>query len=136
MRRFLIKVNGKDYDVAVEEIGAGAPVAPAAPVASAPAAPAAAAPAAPAAEPAAPAAPKPAPVANVEGTKTEAPMPGNIIEVRAKVGDTVAKGDVIIILEAMKLENEIMAPCAGKVVSVNVGKGDMVNSGDVLFVIG
>lgn len=132
MRRFLIKVNGRDYDVAVEEVGAGAPAVSAPAVAPAPVA----APAAPVAE-AAPAAPA-APVAAVpaDGTKTESPMPGNIIEVRANVGDTVAQGDVIIILEAMKLENEIMAPCAGKVVAVNVRKGDMVNSGDVLFVIG
>ena len=63
-------------------------------------------------------------------------MPGNIIEVRANVGDTVAEGDVVIILEAMKLENEIMAPCAGKILSINVSKGDMVNSGDILFVVG
>lgn len=130
MRRFLIKVNGKDYDVCVEEIGAGMP---AAPVASAPvAAPAPAESAAPAPAPA-PAAPAAIPA---DGTKTEAPMPGNIIEVRANVGDTVAEGDVVIILEAMKLENEIMAPCAGKILSVNVSKGDMVNSGDILFVVG
>jgi biotin carboxyl carrier protein len=138
MRRFLIKVNGKDYDVCVEEIGAGAPAAPAA-VASAPVAAPAPAPTPAAAESAAPA-PAAAPAVPAEipadGTKTEAPMPGNIIEVRANVGDTVAEGDVVIILEAMKLENEIMAPCAGKILSVNVSKGDMVNSGDILFVVG
>lgn len=133
MRRFLIKVNGKDYDVCVEEIGAGAaavaaPVAAPAPV-EAPAAAESAAPA-PAAAPAVPAA------VPADGTKTEAPMPGNIIEVRANEGDTVAEGDVVIILEAMKLENEIMAPCAGKILSINVSKGDMVNSGDILFVVG
>ena len=136
MRRFLIKVNGKDYDVCVEEIGAGMP---AAPIASAPVAAPAPAAAPAAAESAAPA-PAPAPAAPAaipaDGTKTEAPMPGNIIEVRANVGDTVAEGDVVIILEAMKLENEIMAPCAGKILSVNVSKGDMVNSGDILFVVG
>lgn len=137
MRRFLIKVNGKDYDVCVEEIGAGAPAAPAAVAAPVPApapvaAPAAAESAAPAPA-AAPAAPAAVPA---DGTKTEAPMPGNIIEVRANVGDTVAEGDVVIILEAMKLENEIMAPCAGKILSINVNKGDMVNSGDILFVVG
>lgn len=136
MRRFLIKVNGKDYDVCVEEIGAGAPAAPAA-VASAPVAAPAPAPTPAAAESAAPAAAPAAPAEiPADGTKTEAPMPGNIIEVRANVGDTVAEGDVVIILEAMKLENEIMAPCAGKILSVNVSKGDMVNSGDILFVVG
>ena len=136
MRRFLIKVNGKDYDVCVEEIGAGAPAAPAA-VASAPVPAPATAPAAAESATPAPAAVPAAPEAiPTDGTKTEAPMPGNIIEVRANVGDTVAEGDVVIILEAMKLENEIMAPCAGKILSVNVSKGDMVNSGDILFVVG
>lgn len=136
MRRFLIKVNGKDYDVCVEEIGAGAPAAPAA-VASAPVPAPATAPAAAESATPAPAAVPAAPAAiPTDGTKTEAPMPGNIIEVRANVGDTVAEGDVVIILEAMKLENEIMAPCAGKILSVNVSKGDMVNSGDILFVVG
>ena len=144
MRRFLIKVNGKDYDVAVEEIGAGVPM-PSMSMPAAPVGPAAPAPAAPAPAASAPEAPAPAAeqsaapavdIASVGGTKTESPMPGNILEVRVKVGDTVSEGDVIVILEAMKLENEIMAPCSGKVVAINAHKGDVVNTGDILFVIG
>jgi glutaconyl-CoA decarboxylase len=128
MRKFKINVNGTSYNVEVEELGgfsapAAAPVAPAA----APAPAAAAAPAAPAAPKAA------APVA--DGTQVNAPMPGNILDVKVSVGDTVAEGDVLMILEAMKMENEILAPAAGKVVAVQVAKGASVNSGDVLAVL-
>ena len=63
-------------------------------------------------------------------------MPGNILDVRVKAGDAVKAGDVLLILEAMKMENEIMAPVAGTVSAVNVTKGASVNSGDVLCVIG
>ena len=62
-------------------------------------------------------------------------MPGNILDVKVKAGDTVKAGDVLLILEAMKMENEIMAPAAGTVTSVNVAKGSTVNSGDVLCTI-
>ena len=134
MRRFIINVNGKSYDVAVEEVAAGASAPAAAPV-PAPAAPAApAAPVAPAEQPAAaPAAPS---AAVADGTKVEAPMPGTILEVKVNVGDKVNEGDVMFVLEAMKMENELMAPCAGTVASVNTSKGTVVNSGDVLGVIG
>lgn len=127
MRKFLINVNGNSYEVEVEEVGgASAPMASAhvAPAAPAVPAPAAAAPAAPAA--AAPAA---------AGEQVKSPMPGNILDVKVAVGDTVAEGDVLIILEAMKMENEIVAPCSGKVASVNVQKGATVNSDDLLVVI-
>jgi biotin carboxyl carrier protein len=63
-------------------------------------------------------------------------MPGTILDIKVAVGDSVNAGDVLIILEAMKMENEIMAPASGKVVSVNTTKGASVNSGDVLVVIG
>ena len=63
-------------------------------------------------------------------------MPGTILDIKVNVGDTVTSGAVLVILEAMKMENEIMAPVAGKVVSINVNKGASVNSGDVLVVIG
>ncbi len=131
MRKFKINVNGTSYNVEVEELGGfSAPVA-AAPVAPAAApAPVAAAPVAPAAAPAPVAA---APVA--DGTQVKAPMPGNILDVKVSVGDTVAEGDVLMILEAMKMENEILAPAAGKVASVQVAKGASVNSGDVLAVL-
>jgi len=135
MKKFNITVNGKSYEVEVEEIGGVMSSAPVARTVAAPspvAAPApAAAPSAPAAKPAAPA---PAPVTG--GETITSPMPGTILDIKVNVGDTVASGAVLVILEAMKMENEIMAPAAGKVVSINVNKGASVNSGDVLVVIG
>ena len=83
---------------------------------------------------AAPAPAAPAPVAG--GEKINAPMPGNILEVKVATGASVKKGDVLVILEAMKMENEIMAPCDGTVKQVLVNKGATVNSGDPLVVIG
>ena len=90
--------------------------------------------AAPAASVAAPAAaPAPAPAAApAGGEKVCAPMPGNILDVKVKAGASVKAGDVLVILEAMKMENEIVAPQDGTVASINVNKGDTVNSGDVL----
>ena len=132
MRKFAITVNGVSYEVEVEEIG-GAPVFAAAPVAAPAAAPApvAAAPAAPAAAPAA--APKAAaPAAPAGATTVNAPMPGTINAVKVSAGQAVKKGDILVILEAMKMENEIMAPADGTVASVNVTKGATVNTGDVL----
>ena len=131
MRKFNITVNGVSYEVEVEEVGAGfaAPVAAPAPVAAAPvtAAPKAAAPA-PAAAPKAA-----APVAN--GLKVVSPMPGTILDVKVSQGASVKKGDILMILEAMKMENEIVAPEDGTVAQVNVQKGASVNSGDVLCVL-
>ena len=133
MRKFNITVNGVSYEVEVEEVGAGfaAPVT-AAPVAAAPVAPVAAAPVA-AAPAAAPKAAAPAPVAN--GLKVASPMPGTILDVKVSVGAAVKKGDILMILEAMKMENEIVAPEDGTVAQVNVQKGASVNSGDVLCVL-
>ena len=128
MRTFNITVNGQTYVVDVEEVGGvqtAAPVRAAAPVAAAPVA------AAPAAAPKAAAA---APVAGGEPVK--APMPGNILDVKVAAGASVKAGDVLVILEAMKMENEIFAPCDGTVSSVAVSKGAAVNPGDVLCVIG
>ncbi len=124
MKRFNITVNGKAYDVAVEEIAGGAPVAaaPAAPV------PVAAPVAAPAAVPAPVAAP-------ADATPINAPMPGTILDVKINVGDTVSEGQVVAVLEAMKMENDICTPVAGKVVAVSVKKGDTVNSNDLLVSI-
>ncbi|MDK2813332.1 MAG: glutaconyl-CoA/methylmalonyl-CoA decarboxylase subunit gamma [Clostridiales bacterium] len=122
MKHYNITVNGTAYDVVVDEIGAGA-----APVAAPAAAPKAAAPA-PAAAPAA--APKAAPAAGAKNV--EAPMPGNILDVKVAVGAQVKRGDVLVILEAMKMENEIVAPQDGTVASVSVAKGDTVNVNDVL----
>lgn len=125
MRTFNITVNGQTYVVDVEEVGGvqtAAPVRAAAPVAAAPVA------AAPAAAPKAA-----APVAGGEPVK--APMPGNILDVKVKVGDTVKAGTVLCVLEAMKMENEIPAPKDGKVVQVAVSKGATVGAGDTLVVL-
>lgn len=118
MRKFHVNVNGTPYEVEVEEIAAGA--APAAPVQAAAPAPAPAA---------------AAPVA-AGATSVTAPMPGNILDIKVKVGDMVEANTVVIMLEAMKMENEIFAGTAGKVTAINVTKGSTVNSGDVLVVIG
>ena len=121
MKRFNVTVNGKAYDVAVEEITDGSAPAVAAPVA---------APAAPAPTPA----PAAAPAAGA-GESVTAPMPGTILDVKANVGDTVTRGQVIMILEAMKMENDIVAPCEGKITSIIAKKTDTVNSGDVLATV-
>ena len=120
MKSYNITVNGVAYSVSVEETAAGA-----APVAAAPAAPKA--PAAPAAAPKAA-----APAGAAGAVSVKAPMPGNILDVKVAAGASVKAGDVLVILEAMKMENEIVAPQDGTVASVNVHKGDTVNSGDVL----
>ncbi len=124
MKNYTITVNGNVYNVTVEEgQAASAPVAaPAAPVV--PAAPKAAAPAA------APAPAKPAAAAG--GVKVEAPMSGKILAVKASVGQAVKRGDVLLVLEAMKMENDIVAPQDGTVASVNCAAGDQVESGALL----
>lgn len=121
MKNYRITVNGTAYDVVVEELGAGAvpAAAPAVPVPTAApvAAPAAAAPAASGAEGA---------------VKVAAPMPGKILAIKANAGQAVKRGDVIMILEAMKMENEITAPEDGTIAGINVAVGDSVESGDTL----
>ena len=123
MKNLRITVNGTPYDVQVEELDAAA-------AASAPraAAPAAAPKAAPAPAPAA--APKSAPAAGAE--TVSAPMPGTILSVNVKAGDKVKAGDVMFILEAMKMENDIMAPHDATIAAVHVGKGEAVESGTAL----
>lgn len=130
---YKVTLNGKIYEVEVEK---GEAMIRAEYDAAAPAAPAPAAPVAPVAAPAAPAASAaaPAPVAAGEGV-VKAPMPGNINAVKFSAGQTVKAGDVVIILEAMKMENEIVAPAAGTLKSVFVVKGGTVNTGDALFEI-
>ncbi|MDD4237091.1 MAG: biotin/lipoyl-binding protein [Desulfotomaculaceae bacterium] len=136
MQNFKITVNGEVYEVEVEAIGGSPAVAappPAAPVAAPPPAPA---PAAPAAAPAPTAAPKPSGGGGGGGGALCAPMPGTILDVKVKVGDAVKLGDVLLILEAMKMENELQADKAGTVKEVKVTKGQAVNGGDQLIVIG
>lgn len=127
---YKVTLNGKVYEVEVEkgeaviqaEYEAALPAAPAA----APAAPAASAPSAAAASAAAPA-------AQAGAGTVPSPLPGNINEVRFSAGQTVKAGDVVIILEAMKMENEIVAPKAGTLTKIHVQKGAVVNTGDPLF---
>ena len=122
MRKFIVNVNGNSYEVEVEEIGGAAatPAAAPAPVAAPVAAPAAA--------------PKAAPAAPAGGTAVKAPMPGNVLDIKVSNGQAVKEGDVVVILEAMKMENEIYAPCDGTV-TVVASKGATVNTGDVLVSI-
>ncbi len=114
MKKYRVNVNGTVYEVELEEITGAAPAA--APVA-------------------APAAPAPA-TAPAGGEKIAAPMPGTILSVNVAAGDAVKKGQVLMILEAMKMENEIMAPCDGTVTSVAAVKGAAVESGALLCTIG
>lgn len=147
MRKFIVQVNGVQYDVEIEEIGGAqaapaAPIPAAAPAAMAPAPAAAPAPAQAAAAPAAPAAPaQSAPAAapaqsaagGVMGGETiNAPLPGTVLDIKVSAGQSVKKGDILFVLEAMKMENEILAAHDGVIASVNVEKGAAVNAGDVL----
>ena len=126
MRKFIVNVNGTSYEVEVEEVGAAS----SAPVMAAPAPVAA-----PAAAPAPVAAPAPAPAAApAGGTPVKAPMPGNVLDIKVSNGQAVKKGDLLVILEAMKMENEIFAPQDGTV-TVVASKGSTVNSGDVLVTL-
>ena len=128
---YKVTLNGKIYEVEVEK---GEAVIQAEYEAALPTAPAPAAPAAPApvAAPAAPAAPAPAASAAAGDNTVTAPLPGNINAVKVAVGDTVKAGTVLIILEAMKMENEVVAPTDGKISKIFGQKGAVVQTGDAL----
>lgn len=117
MKKYRVNVNGSLYEIEIEEMDASA----------AKRAPAAAPAPAPAAKPAA------APVG--AGTKVNAPMPGTILDVKVQAGQSVKRGQVLVILEAMKMENEIQAPCDGKITGINVRKGDSVETAALLCTI-
>lgn len=140
MKKFKVTVNGKAYEVEVEEMGGAPAAAPAPQAAAAPAQAASAAPAAPAAP-----APAPAPAATPspavggpipEGAITvKAPMPGKISALKAEAGKAVKRGDIILVLEAMKMQNDITATADGTLHEIRVNPGDNVKTGDVLAVI-
>jgi biotin carboxyl carrier protein len=124
MKKFNVKVNDKSYRVEVEEIGEVRVARPA-----------------PAVKPPLPAVPPSRPVEvrpageSKEGKTVNSPMPGTIAAVEVKEGDTVKQGQVLLILEAMKMENEIPAPSDGKIVSLKVTAGSSVSAGDVLVIL-
>ena len=125
MSIYKVTLNGRTYEVEVEqdkamlvdEYEAFAPVAAPAPVAATPAA-------------------APAPGATAAGTQVVAPMPGNVLDIKVAQGATVQEGQVVVILEAMKMENEITAPCSGTVVQIVTSKGATVDTDAPLLVIG
>lgn len=121
MKKYVITVNGAKYEVVVEEADINAKFTKAETPKAAPAAPAAAPKAA---------APK---AASAGATAVNAPLPGNILKVKATQGSAVKKGDLLCVLEAMKMENEILAPADGTVTAVYAKDGTSVNNGDVLF---
>lgn len=135
MKTYTVTVNGIAYDVAVEET-TGRPVREYRAAAPAPVAAPAAAPAPSAAPAAAPVEEAVSPAVTAGGTKgrlsVESPMPGKILSVKTSVGQAVKRGDVILILEAMKMENEIVAPEDGVIASIDVSSGDSVESGTLL----
>ncbi len=111
MKKYRVTVNGTAYEIELEELTGAAPAAAAAP------------------------APAPAAAAPAGGEQVTSPMPGTILDVKVSQGASVKKGDVLMILEAMKMENEIMCPCDGKVASIHASKGAAVESGTLLCVI-
>lgn len=128
LRKFKIKVDGQEYLVEMEEIGAVAPAAPAAPVAPV-------VPAAPAVEVSPAPAPTPAAATPAGADAMPSPMPGNILRILVNVGDTVTENQPLMILEAMKMENEIVAAKAGVVAGIHVKECQVVNPGDALITI-
>ena len=135
MKKYNITVNGNKYEVEVEEVGGAPEVKAVAAVAPAPkAAPA------PRPAPAPKAAPAPAPAAApasaTAGEDVLAPLPGSVVSVNVSVGEQVKRNQVLLVFEAMKMENEIFSPRDGTILKVHVAKGDMLESGNPVITIG
>ncbi len=128
MKMFRVVVNGNEYEVGIEELREGKTAQPAATKATPAPQPNMLKPAVKT-EPAKPA------MTNGSGETIVAPMPGTILRVEVSTGDSVVKGDTLLILEAMKMENEILAPSDGVVKQLNVSQGASVNPGDILVVL-
>ena len=124
MEKFRITLNGVVHEVEVERISGGAPSHAAAPIKVAPAAPVAPAPA-----------PKAAVAVPAGAKAVQAPMPGKILSVNVNPGQAVKRGEILAVLEAMKMANEIMAPVDGTVSDVNISVGQAVSTGEVLIVL-
>lgn len=137
MRKFQIKVDGKVYEVEVEEVGGNEsskgtisiPQAIASKVKEEPVSQKVV-------PPSSKSIPSKAPTAAVVGEEVTAPMPGKVLQLKVSEGDSVKDGDTLLILEAMKMENEIIANTSGNIKKINVAANDMVDTGDVLMVIG
>ena len=114
MKNYTVTVNGVAYNVTVEE-GASTPAPQPVPVLQS--------------------TPKAEPAKSAGSVTIEAPMPGNVLDIKVKVGDTVSSGDSVLILEAMKMENEIVSPSDGTIASVNVNKGESVEAGQLLITL-
>jgi biotin carboxyl carrier protein len=125
MRKFNIKVNGRSYEVEVEELIGTAAEGASEPVQSA----------SKKEEPVQNNAPQPAASPSANATNVSAPMPGNIVSINVSVGDSVNEGDILLILEAMKMENEILSPKSGTITAIQTAVGTNVNTGDILVSI-
>jgi glutaconyl-CoA decarboxylase len=128
MKKYNVTVNGEAFFVEVEEIGGAAKATAPAPAPAAVSAPAAAPAPAPAPKPA----PKPAPVSAPSGNTVASPLPGTVLRVNVAVGQAVKAGDVLLVLEAMKMENDITAPGDGVISAIHVSSGSTVQTGDAL----
>ncbi|MEW6082517.1 MAG: biotin/lipoyl-containing protein [Bacillota bacterium] len=124
MRKFRVRVNGEEYEVEVEEIQDGSDVSPLQPGFGP----------VPKSESKAER-PKPAPASAVGAVELASPMPGVILDIKVNEGDRVEMGKAVVVLEAMKMENEIPAPVTGTVTAIRVAKGQSVNTGDIMAVI-